>query len=639
MRIQGVLTIACASFLVAFWVFGQPWLAYLSVAAGSVFALQTSWQSLRERQIDVNVLMVLAAAGAVWLGHPAEAAVLLFLFSLSNTLEALTLGKTKSAIEGLIALRPDSAIRVSSEGDETVSVESLKAGDSVRVKAFDQIPVDGVLVSGETSVNQVAMTGESVPVPKSVGDEVLAGTQNEGGMFVMTVTRASGETTLDKVVDLVQDAQDNKASGEKISSWFGQTYTFFVIGAFLVSLIARIVIGQPWNEAAHASLTLLVALSPCALVISVPASTLSALAWSAKNGVLIRGGQFIEEVGRIDVVLMDKTGTLTEGKPVLQEICVCTVEMTTSQVCHDEDDCWVAGKGISPRASELLRLAAAAEQYSEHPIAKAIVAAAREQGLDVPEVDSNRVVPGNGIEARLENHDIRIGQVKFFPDLPVGFQMHADELREKGMTVAIGQFDGEYAAFGLQDAPRPESKEVIAELKSLGVKRVVMLTGDNESTAQAVAPMVGVEEFQAGLFPEDKERIVAEEVKLGSRIMMVGDGINDAPALTRSNVGVAMGGLGSDIALNSADIVLMHDKLSSLPTLVRLGRKANGIITTNLVFAGCVMAVLSIGSVVVDAVAPHLRPLLLPFAVVGHEGSTVLVILNGLRLLRGPATF
>ncbi len=634
-RFQLVLTAVCAVFLVGHWIFGEDWLAYISVAAGSVFALQSAWNSVRAREIDVNLLMVLAAVGAVVLGHPAEAAVLLFLFSLSNTLEELTLGKTKSAIEGLIALRPDKAIRLGEDGEESVPVEELKAGDRVRVKAFEQIPVDGVMVSGETHINQVAMTGESTPISASEGTEVLAGTQNEEGMFVMEVLRPSGQTTLDKVVELVRDAQENKASGERLSQWFGQKYTIFVIVAFAVSLGVRMMIGQVWAEAAYASLTLLVALSPCALVISVPASTLSALAWAARNGILVRGGQSIEEAGRVDTVTMDKTGTLTMGKPVLSEICVCTTEPVSSQPCRDEEMCWAGGE-MTPEAQVFLRYAAIAEQYSEHPIARAIVRAARDQGLDVPEVDENEVVPGMGIRAKWNGVSIKVGQLRFFEGLPAGFEAHADELRRKGMTVAIGEFDGEYAAFGLQDAPRVESRQAIADMRDLGVTKVVMLTGDNLETAAAIAPAVGVTEFQAGLFPADKEEIIAGYVKEGRRVMMVGDGINDAPALSLANVGVAMGGLGSDIALNAADIVLMNDRIEKLPQIIRLGKKTNGIIWGNLVFAGAIMAVLSIGSVVLDAVAPSMHEALLPMAVVGHEGSTVLVILNGLRLLRGP---
>lgn len=634
-RLQAVLTGVCLLALVGHWVSGWDWAAHLSVLAGSVFAFRAAWASLRDRSIDVNVLMVLAAAGSVLLGHPAEAAVLLFLFSLSHTLEEFTLGRTKSAIEGLIALRPETAVRLRDDGEETVRVEALVPGDRVRVKAFETVPVDGRILTGDSHVNEGAMTGEPVPVTVSEGSEVLGGTQNEEGMFTMEVLRASGQTTLDKVVELVRDAQENKASGERVSQWFGQRYTIFVIVAFLVSLGLRTVVGQEWGPAAYASLTLLVALSPCALVISVPATTLSAMAWAARNGILIRGGQAIEEAGRVDTVTLDKTGTLTVGRPVLAEICVCTAEPVGGQVCQDEETCW-SGGDMSGEAQRFLQLAAVAEQYSEHPIARAIVGAAKEQGLDVPEGDSSEVVPGLGIRSRWDGVEIAVGQARFFPDLPSGFQAHADELRRKGMTVAIGRFGDDYAAFGLQDSPRGTARWAVSELRGLGVSRVLMLTGDNAETAEAVAGQVGVNEFRAGLFPADKEGIIGGMVDEGRRVMMVGDGINDAPALSRAHVGVAMGGLGSDIALNAADIVLMNDRVERLPSILRLGQKTNRIIWSNLVFAGGVMAVLSIGSVVLDLIAPEMHSALLPMAVVGHEGSTVLVILNGLRLLRGP---
>lgn len=635
-RVQSVFTIVCAVALVAFWIFGLPWLAYLSVMAGAVFALQTAFESIKARELDVNVLMVVAAVGAVVLGHPGEAAVLLFLFSLSNTLEAYTLGKTKSAIEGLIALRPEKAILVKDGVEQVVDIKQLRVGDLVRVKPFEQIPLDGVLKEGQTHVNQVAMTGESVPVARSVGEEVLAGTQNEEGMFLMEVLRVTGETTLDKVVELVQDAQENKATGERISQWFGQTYTFFVIGAFAISLIIRLVIGQDWNAAAYASLTLLVALSPCALVISVPASTLSALAWSARQGILIRGGQYVEELGKIDTVTMDKTGTLTVGKPVLREICVCTEELVANRVCRDDEYCWIEGESLSSKAAEFLGFAASAEQYSDHPIAAAIVKSARDHGLEVLPIASNEVVPGLGIRGELNGVKIQIGQPKFFENLPRGFQEHAEELRRKGMTVAIGEFNGEYAAFGLQDSPREATTGTLKDLQNLNVSNQMMLTGDSLATAEAIAKEVGLNDYRAGLSPVDKEEIIAGLVQDGKRVMMVGDGINDAPALSRAHVGVAMGGLGSDIALNSADIVLMNDKIEQLPRLIKMGRKATRIISANLIFAGGVMGVLSLGSVLLDVFVPEAHNLLLPLAVLGHEGSTVLVILNGLRLLRGP---
>lgn len=642
--LQVVLTALCGLTLVLSFFGLHPALPYLSVVFGSYFALKAAYGSLRERSLDVNFLMVFAAAGAVALGHPSEAAVLLFLFSLSSTLESLTLARTKNAIEGLIKLRPDNALRVTDGEDETVPVEALRVGDQVRVPPYQAIPADGVLISGESSIDQSAMTGESVPVEKKEGDRVLAGTQNQDRMFVMEVTSAVGDTTLEKIVDLVRDAQENKASGERISAWFGQRYTVFVLIAFGVSLGIRFLLGQETNNALYGALTLLVALSPCAVVISTPASTLSALAWAARNGILVRGGEFIESVGRIDTVLLDKTGTLTSGKPQLVEICVCTgvpeTVPSTGSLCVEEDACWSRGATMSDEARQLLRLAASAEQYSTHPIAEAIVRAAREHGVEVPEAQEQRDVAGMGVVAKVDGKSIRIGQRRFFDSPKEGldpdFVVHAEELQRKGMTVAILEVGGRWAALGLRDEPRPEAPDFLRELKEVGVEEVVMLTGDTEQTAKAVAEELSIGAYRAALLPDDKERTVAAEVERKRTVMMVGDGINDAPSLARATVGVAMGGLGSDVALNAADVVIMQDRLTKIPQLIRFGRRTNAVIRANLIFATGVITFLTLGSMLFDSLFPQYRNLLLPFAVVGHEGSTVLVILNGLRLLKGP---
>jgi Cd2+/Zn2+-exporting ATPase len=642
--IQSVLTLLCGVSLALSFFGVHPWLPYAAVLFGSYFALKSAWESLRDRSIDVNFLMVFAALGAILLGHPLEAAVLLFLFSLSSTLEHFAMSRTKNAIEGLIRLRPDKAILVGESGDQQIDVSSLKVGDSIRILPFEGVPADGVVESGESSVDQHVMTGESVPVPKAPGDKVLAGTQNMDGMLLVRVTAAVGDTTLEKIVDLVRDAQENKASGERISQWFGQRYTFFVLGAFALSLIVRLLIGQPWNAAAYGALTLLVALSPCALVISTPASTLSALAWAARNGILIRGGEFIELAGKVDTVAIDKTGTLTEGRPALAEICVCTgVPETvgaTGSLCVEEESCWTGGPNISPEARELLRAAAAAEQYSTHPIAEAIVAKAREFNIEVPEAADAKAHAGLGVSATIDGKLVRIGQRRFFEEdgeaLDPEFALHAEELQAKGMTVAVLEYGGRMAALGLRDEPRKESIAVLKELKELGVDEQVMLTGDTIQTAEAVSKVVGLSRIHAGLMPDQKTALIDEMGRQGRTVMMVGDGVNDAPSLAKAAVGVAMGGLGSDVALNAADIVLMNDKLDRIPKVIRLGRLTNRIIRANLIFAAGMIVFLTVGSFVFDQFLPQYRNLLLPFAVVGHEGSTVLVILNGLRLLKGP---
>ncbi|MBS1723371.1 MAG: cation-translocating P-type ATPase [Armatimonadetes bacterium] len=637
--LQTALTILCGLALLGSFFGLAPWLALAAVIAGSPFALGAALEALRERRLDVNILMVLAGAGAVALGHTQEAAVLLFLFSLSSTLEELTMAKTRSAIEGLIKLRPDSATVIGEQGDRSVPLADVKMGESVRVKPFEAVPLDGVIISGSSSIDQSAMTGESVPVQVAAGSSVIGGTQNLDGMLVVEVKRVVGDTTLEKIVDLVRDAQENKASGERISQWFGQRYTIFVLLAAVLSVVIRFALKEDVDRALYASLTLLVALSPCALVISTPATTLSALAWAARHGVLVRGGQFIEQVGVSDAIAMDKTGTLTVGKPVLEEICVCgeaPVAVGSTSHCREEHACWSRGGGtMSEGATALLRLAAAAEQYSTHPLAEAIVVGAREHGIDVPEATEQRTVSGMGVVAVVDGQEVQVGQPKFFQGLPEEFLAHAREIQANGMTVALLKSGRQLAALGLRDAPRPEARGVLGRLRDLGFERMVLLTGDNEETARTVASELGIEDVRAGLMPDDKEKIVAELAGSSKGVVFVGDGTNDAPSLARANVGVAMGGLGSDVALNAADVVLMQDNLNRLPEIVSLGRKTNRTIRANLLFATGVITCLTIGSILVDAFLPHLRDAVLPYAVVGHEGSTVLVILNGLRLLSG----
>ncbi len=632
-HVQSILTALCGLGLVGVLITDNHWLAYFGVACGSYFALNAAWQSLRKQSIDVNFLMVFAAIGAVAVGRPEDAAALLFLFSLSSTLESIAMAKTRSAIEGLVKLRPSQAVRIRSGIDERVPVEALEIGDEIRIPPFESIPTDGEVVSGESQVDQSAMTGESIPVPKQHGQAVLAGTQNLEGTLVVSVTAKVGDSTLDKIVALVHDAQTNKASGERISQWFGQKYTFLVVGAFLVSLVVRYFLLQtPLNSALLTSLTLLVSLSPCALVISTPASTLSALTWAARNGILVRGGSFIEAAGRIDTVVLDKTGTLTSGKPSLQEICLCShAHAHSGAPCIDEDKCWAGGAQMSEEALEFLRAAAAAEQYSTHPIAEAILRAARERKVDVPEALDQRVVPGLGVHANIDGRTVAIGQLRLLEQFvkPTNeFVEHTKGLQSRGMTVALIAFGDELASLGFQDSPRAGARELVEELHSIGIGKVQMLTGDNPETARAVAARVGVDGFRAGLMPDEKTDAVADFEERGHSVMMVGDGVNDAPSLTRATVGVAMGGLGSDVALNSADVVLMHDKLERIPDLIRLGRRTNGIIRFNLLFATGVIVGLTLTSL--------LFKLPLPLAVIGHEGSTVIVILNGLRLLRGP---
>ncbi|MES1227513.1 MAG: heavy metal translocating P-type ATPase, partial [Armatimonadota bacterium] len=443
-----------------------------------------------------------------------------------------------------------------------------------------------------------------------------------------------GGSTLDKIVDLVREAQENKASGERISTWFGQRYTFFVVGAFVVSLIVRLFLGFQTGAAVYTSLTLLVALSPCALVISTPATTLSALAWAGRRGILVRGGMYIESAGEATILALDKTGTLTTGKPQLVEICVCAgakVAVGGSRTpCTEEESCWHGDGQLSEEAASLLRAAAAAEVYSSHPVADTIREAASAHDLVVPESMEHSAEPGLGVRAIVNDREVFVGQKRYLEGqgihLPQDFVEHLEGLQTQGLTVAVMSYGGRLAALGFSDTPRKDAKAFLAEARKLGYKRIVMLTGDTPQTANWVAHELGIQETKAGLLPDQKTDAINELAKDG-QVMMIGDGVNDAPSLAKAHVGVAMGGLGSDIAMNAADVVLMHDRLDRVPELIKLGRRTNSIVKANLIFATGVIVTLTVLSL--------FAKLPLPLAVIGHEGSTVLVILNGLRLLRG----
>ncbi len=599
-------------------------LALLSVALGLPFALDMAWSSLRARTLDVNMLMVLAAAGSIAVGRSQDAAVLLFLFSLSTSLENLAMIRTKSAIEHLVRLRPAKAMLEDGEAFEWVPVEQLVVGDTIRVPAFESIPTDGEVIEGQSSVDASAMTGESKPVSCSKGDTVIGGTQNLDGSLRIRVTAVIGDSALDRIVDLVRDAQENKASGERVSEWFGQRYTLFVLAAFAVSLVVRLAMGELAPSAFYESLTLLVGLSPCALVISTPATTLSALTWCARNGILVRGGEFIERAGNVRVVALDKTGTLTEGRPSLRRIALVMRDAPSGVLG------WQAGEKLSDEVAKTLSLAASAEGNATHPLAVAVVRAARDQGLSVPSSEQ-RVVPGLGVTARIADEEVWVGRERLLTEqgisVPDVLRAAITEMRTQGMTVSLVADRSVIAALAFSDSLREGSSNFVAELRSLGIQRVVMLTGDRAETAEAIARDVGLDAVLAGLMPGGKTDEIA---RLGAEggVMMIGDGVNDAPSLAGASVGVAMGGLGSDVALNAADVVLMRDRLQSVVDLIRLGRRTTATVRFNLIFAGSVIVGLALTSLS--------GRLPLPIAVVGHEGSTVLVILNGLRMLRGP---
>ena len=598
----------------------QVGLYVLAYLAGGTYAAARALHALFvERTIDVDLLMVGAALGAAVIGHWPEGGILLFLFSLGNTLEHYAMGRTYRAIRALMKLSPEDALLVRDGGkrEERVPVAALRLDDVVLVKPGERVPVDGVVLSGSSAVDQAAITGESVPVGKATGDGVFAGTINGYGALRVRVTRLARESTLAKIMKIVEEARAQKSAAQRFTDAFEGRYAgAIILLATLVAVVPWLFFGQPFPAMFYRAMVLLVVASPCALVISTPASTLSALATAARQGILFKGAVHLENAGVVRAVAFDKTGTLTLGRPRLTDV--------------------VALPGVDE--AELLARAASAERLSEHPLAQAVVAGALDRGLALREAGELRAVGGRGVRATLGGETLLLGNEALFAaeglPIPPAAAEAATRLREEGKTAmyagalgACGRQGGVLGVLAVADTVRPVAREVVAALKRLGVERTVMLTGDNERAARAIARQAGIDEVRAGLLPEEKVAVVKELLARHGAVAMVGDGVNDAPALATATIGVAMGAAGSDVALETADVVLMADDLTKLPYAVELSRRARRVIRQNLTFALGVITVL-VGFAFFGAVP-------LPIGVVGHEGSTIVVVSNGLRLLRG----
>ncbi len=577
--------------------------------------------SLRERVLDVDVLMVLAALGAALIRAPFEGALLLFLFSFSNVLQRHAMERTQKAIESLLTLRPKEALVKRTDGTAKIPVEELAIGDIVIVRPGEQIPVDGVIAEGGTHVDESSLTGESMPVVKSLGSSLFAGTLNQSGGIELRVTKRSEDSAIARMVKLVAEAQAEKSKTQRFLETAEQFYAMgvilFTIGVFLVPFLFW---GETFTTAFYRAMTIMVVASPCALVISTPATVLSAIGGAARRGILIKGGSHLERAAQIDIVAIDKTGTLTVGKPSLTEI-------VTPDGIH-------ASAGPLPASViSLLCTAAALEAKSEHPLAHAIVQSATHLGLTLPVASDFQSTAGKGAEATIEATRYLIGSERLFRELnAIGLTELAaisQPLQALGKTcVWLGRRSGDavtaLAVLVMADTIRPAARQLAAELHRLGVKKVVMLTGDHRLVADAIAREAAVDEVHAELLPEDKLRVI-RELKNKGTVMMIGDGVNDAPALAMADIGVAMGAAGTDVAMETADIVLMGDRLENIPLLLNHARRARRVLRQNLIFASAVIVVLICAALGFS--------LALPLGVVGHEGSTVLVCLNGLRLL------
>jgi Zn2+/Cd2+-exporting ATPase len=580
---------------------------------GGAFALRAVAAALRQGKVEVDLLMVLAALGAAYIGAWSEGATLLFLFSLSNVLQTLALDRTTKAISALMALRPDTVAMRRGERVVDVALDAVRVGDVMVLRPGDRVALDAIVVVGNGNLDESTITGEALPVQKAVGDALYAGTLNVNGAIDARVVRPASESTLARIVAMVSAARERKARSQRALDHFEQGYVVLVLAAVaLYAALVPLFTATPFAQSFYTAMVLLTVASPCALVISVPAALLSAIANAARNGVLFKGGAHLENLSRVQVIALDKTGILTYGQPAVAEL--------------------VAANGIAP--DDVLRVAARAEQPSEHPLALAVRAEALTRGMAVAEPDTFEALVGLGVKAAWDGQTALVGSLRLLEREGIALP---DELLAavarlgatgRGSTLLVARGGQALGLIVVADRERPDLPQKIAELRAAGITRVVMLTGDNRAVAEAVAQRAGIDEVYAELLPGDKQRIVEQLEQRYGPTAMVGDGINDAPALAAATSSIAMGAAGTDVAIETADIVLMSGDLGAIAYAVRLSKRARRIVWQNIVFALLVAALLVVSTLSIG--------LALPLGVVGHEGSTLLVVLNGLRLLGLP---
>ncbi len=590
---------------------------------GGFFTVREAVENLRQKRFEIDTLMLVAAAGAASLGAWAEGALLLFLFSLGHALEHYAMGRARRAIEALAKLAPERATVRRGTATEEVPVEALQIEDVVIVRPNERLPADGVVIAGASSVNQAPITGESVPVDKAAAADVrldfnkagpehrvFAGTINGAGVLEVRVARRATETTLARVVKMVAEAETQRSPTQRFTDRFQRIFVPAVLALVGLLMFAWVVRDEPFSVSFYRAMAVLVAASPCALAISVPSAVLSGVARAARGGVLVKGGGPLENLGSLTALAFDKTGTLTEGKPRLTDV--------------DPAD------GVSEQ--ELLAVAVAVEALSDHPLAAAIARDGAERLGDRPSAVATdvRSLTGQGVQALVDGAPILIGKPGMFdvgegPRPSEAVWSDARRLERNGRTVVMVRKGDRYlGSLGLMDTPRPPARRVIERLRALGIERILMLSGDNQSVADAIAQSLKLDEAKGGLMPEDKVRVIQELKAQEGRVAMVGDGVNDAPALANATVGIAMGAAGSDVALETADVALMADDLNHLPFAVGLSRRTSRVIKQNLWVSLGVVAFL---------IPATLFGLKIGVAVLFHEGSTVLVVANALRLL------
>lgn len=622
---EGIAAVTSGVLAIAGWLLGDrpeisvPLFLLAYVIGGFVTAKEGIMTLIKERELDVNLLMLLAAIGAASIGYWAEGAVLIFIFALSGALEGYTMARSYRDISSLMDMKPETALLYRDGTEQTVRIEELAVGDLIIVKPGERIPADGIVTEGVSAVNQSSITGESIPVDKVSGDEVFAGTLNGQGALIVEVSQAAESSLFSKIIQLVQEAQSEMPPSQRFIERFERGYAkVIVLITVLLMFLPHFMLGWSWSETLYRAMVFLVVASPCALVASIMPAVLSAISNGARHGMLFKGGVHLENLSSTSVVAFDKTGTLTLGRPQVTDIIPAS-----------------SARSLGMDVTELLYTAASVETLSEHPIAKAIIQHARELGITPARPTGFTAVTGSGIQAEFAGESWKIGNSAFagFHSEEVSstgngadLQDAALRLEKEGKTIIFIRKDDELIGLiAVQDTLREQAAETVARLKRMGIK-VAMLSGDGKAAAEALAAQAGVDMVYSELLPQDKVECIKELRQRYGQVVMVGDGVNDAPALAASTVGIAMGAAGSDVALDTADLVLMNDDLTRIPASITLGKRVRKVVKQNIIFALSVIVLL--------IVANFLESLSLPLGVVGHEGSTILVILNGLRLLK-----
>jgi Cd2+/Zn2+-exporting ATPase len=581
----------------------------VSVAAGGWYWARRAWSAARLFALDINTLMLIAVVGAIAIGQWSEAAAVTFLFALAQWIESRSMERARLAIRAVMELAPNEALVHRDGRDVRVPVDSVAIDDVLVVRPGEKIPLDGVVAAGDSEVNQAPITGESLPVLKRPGDEVFAGTINGHGALTVRVTHLRGDTTLARIIDLVEHAQSERAPSQTVVERFARVYTPAVVGlAAVVAVVPPLAFAAPWPVWVYRALVFLVISCPCALVLSTPVSIVSALAGAAKKGLLIKGGRHLETLGRVRCVAFDKTGTLTHGTPAVVDV-----------------------HAIAPWTREgVLRLAASIESRSEHPIGRAIRRVARDEGVETAPCEAYQALPGRGASAEIEGVPVVIGSRRLFEErgwYPAKVDAAAGGIAGVDRTIVLVAASGTPAGvIAVADAVRQSGREAIGLLRRAGIPHIALLTGDHASTAERIGAAMDVTEVRAGLLPQDKLAAIRDLKAAHGVVAMVGDGVNDAPALAAADVGIAMGAAGSDAALETADVALMSDELLRIPYAVRLSRSTVRNIQVNIA--------VSLGLKSVFLALAGLGMATLWMAVVADMGASLLVIGNGLRLLR-----